>query len=159
MSISDSLAQNLLGALKNDLDGGYLFVFAGPVPADPDDALDMDTLHTQLLKLTVGNDGFTGLTFDAPIGNVLPKAAEEVWEGLVEFDGAQAGESTLSPTFYRFCATGDDGRVAAGTTRVQGTVGGPASAAGLKFDTDTVTANGSNTKGVGIYSITADQVG
>ncbi|WP_251267931.1 hypothetical protein, partial [Enterobacter hormaechei] len=67
MMISIPLAQALLGQVKNALDGGFLYVFAGPVPASADDALDMVGSHTQLAKLSVSGGG---LTFSAPVGNV-----------------------------------------------------------------------------------------
>lgn len=155
---SDALANLMLSALKDQLDGGFLYIFAGPVPADADDALDMGADHTQVIALTNNNDGITGLTFDAPVGGILSKAASEDWVGTVTFDGADGSMSTLAPTFYRFCASSDDGRSAGGLTpRLQGTVGGPASSARIKLDTDTVTANGSNTKGLSSFVVTAAQ--
>lgn len=155
---SDALANLMLSTLKDQLDGGFLYIFAGSVPADADDALDMLNEHTQLVMLTVGNDGITGLTFDAPVGGVLAKAAGEDWVGTVTFDGADGTMPTLTPTFYRFCANGDNGRSAGSATpRLQGTVGGPASSARIKLDTDTVTANGSNTKGLSSFVVTAAQ--
>ncbi len=155
MSISQQLAQLVLGETKNALDGGHLYVFAGPVPVTQDEALDMAGSHTQLVRLEA--EGL-GLTFAAPIGNVLPKNASEVWEGIVAFEGAEAAATSLTPTFYRFCAAGDDGRSEATGVRLQGTAGGPASNAAIQFGSDVMTANGSNSVGVGIYNVTADQV-
>lgn len=154
MTISIPLAQALLGQVKSALDEGFLYVFAGPVPATADAALDMVGSHTQLAKLSV--DG-NGLTFSAPVGNVLPKAPSEEWEGLIEFEGANAGAPSLSPTFYRFCAAGDDGRGASTGVRLQGTAGGPASNAAVLFSSDVMTANGSNSTGVSIFNVVADQ--
>ncbi|MDR1076356.1 MAG: hypothetical protein LBL59_08710 [Xanthomonadaceae bacterium] len=155
MAISDALALAALNAVKSGTDGGNLYLFNGPVPVDPDDALDMETDHTQLVKMTLGGDGSTGLTWGDPVGNVLPKPAGTVWEGLIAFDGAQAAQTSLSATFFRFCAAGDDGRGAGTTMRIQGTVGGPTSAADLILDNGTLTA-GANTQGVGIFSMIAD---
>lgn len=155
MTISTHLAQALLAETKGALDGGFIYVFSGPVPATPDAALDMSGSHTQLAKL---QNGLSGLTFSAPVGNVLPKNATEVWEGLIEFEGADGSATTLAPTFYRFCASGDTGRALATGIRLQGTAGGPASNAAVMFGSDTFTANGSNTLGLGIYNVTADQV-
>lgn len=133
--------------LKESLDGGFLYIFAGTVPADADAVLDMVATHTQIAKISVGNDGTTGLTFAAPSNGVLNKTGAESWEGTVAFDGADDGETTLTPTFFRFCGPSDTGRTAGGTTakRIQGTAGGPSSGADLDVGAETVTANGSNT--------------
>lgn len=158
MSISDDIAAATLGAIKSALDGGRLYIFNGPVPADADTALDMDTLHTELIVMTESNDGITGLTFDAPVGSSMGKAAAEVWEGLIgPFDGANDTAPTLAPTFYRFCGDGDDGRGAAVGPRLQGTCGGPSSGAALAFDTDTFTPDTVSTKGVGIFAVVVSQ--
>lgn len=130
---------------KNALDGGLIYLFAGSVPADANAALDMAATHTQVAILSLGGDGSTGLTFDSPTDGALIKPAVADWSGLVAFDGAQNGETTLTPTFFRFCATGDNGRSAGTGPRLQGTVGGPSSAANMKLLTSTLTANGSNT--------------
>jgi len=156
MTISIPLAQALLGQVKSALDGGFLYVFAGPVPATADEALDMSTSHTQLAKLSVvGN----GLTFAAPVGNVLPKEPSEEWEGLIEFDGANSEATSLAPGFYRFCSATDDGRGVGASVRLQGTAGGPASNAAVLFSSDVMTANGSNSTGVSIFNVVADQAG
>ena len=154
MTISIPLAQALLGQVKSALDGGFLYVFAGPVPATADEALDMVSSHTELAKLSVAGNG---LTFSVPVGNVLPKDPNEEWEGLIVFDGADAGAPTLSPTFYRFCAAGDDGRGTSTGVRLQGTAGGPASNAAVLFSSDVMAANGSNSTGVSIFNVVADQ--
>lgn len=150
---SNELAQLMLGAVKTALDGGSLTLFAGPVPADAGDALDMLADHTILAGLTVDGDGTTGLTFDAAVAAAVSKAAAEAWEGLVSFSGAQAMESTLAPTFWRFCASGDDGTALGISPRLQGTAGGPASSADIKLGADTLTANGTNTVGVSILNV------
>lgn len=130
--------------LKEQFDGGLLYLFAGPVPDTADAALDMVSQHTQVVAISVNSAG-TGLTFDAPNLGVLGKAEAEVWSGVVELVGAQAGAGTLAPTFYRFCAAGDDGRGAANAStgyRVQGAVGGPNSGAELQLGaTDLVEGN------------------
>lgn len=153
MSISTDLAAQALAAIKAELDGGFLYIYSGPPPASADAALDMGSAHTQLVKLSVNGDGSTGLTFAAPVGPVMSKNSAESWEGLIAFDGADDGESELAPTFYRFCGTGDDGRSASGGPRLQGTVGGPTSGANLVLGTDTLTDNGANSQGVGIFTV------
>ncbi|WP_454262113.1 hypothetical protein [Pseudoxanthomonas mexicana] len=135
-----------LAAAKAELDGGFCFLFAGPEPDSADEALDMGALHTEVVKLSLGGDGVTGLVFDAPSGGVLAKPNAANWSGLVAFSGAESGETTLVPTFYRFCPAGDNGRGAATTPRLQGSVGGPNSSANVRLSTNSVTANGSNTQ-------------
>lgn len=143
-----------LAALKAELDGGRMFWFSGPVPADENEALDMATDHTQLVEMTESGDGVTGLTFEAPSGTAMTKAAAEDWSGLIAFDGAEDGETTLTATFYRFCADGDDGRGAASGPRLQGTIGAPGSS--IPMVNADLTSNGSNTQGVGYFAVTEE---
>lgn len=155
MKYSNALAAAMLAAVKAELDGGYLYIFAGTVPDDASDALDMVTDHTQVVRISVDGDA-VGITFDAPTANVLSKAAAEVWSGLIAFDGTTAGPGTLTPTFWRLCAAGDDGRGAAGSNaRLQGTIGGPASSADIRLgDGTTMTDNGANTRSLPIFTVT-----
>lgn len=146
----------LLNALKNELDGGRMYWFSGPVPASADDALDMVNDHTQLVEMTESGDGVTGLTFDAAVGNAMVKAAAEVWSGLVAFDGAEDSESSLTATFYRFCADGDNGRGAGSGVRLQGTIGGPGS--DIPMTSAVLTDNGSNTQGMSYFAVIEDAV-
>ncbi len=155
MKANDKLFQDALAAVRTALNGGFLYFFAGAVPADADIALDMVNTHTQLAVLSVDNDGSTGLSFAAPVGPVLSKTGSEVWEGTIAFDGKEASETTLTATFFRFCPTGDDGRAAGGSgARVQGTVGNASSAADLKLTNPALTANGTNTVGTAIFNLT-----
>ena len=156
--ITDDLAAIMLSAFKSEMDLGFIYVFAGTVPASPDEALDMGSDHTQVAMLTVDDDGTTGLEFDAPDGAVVSKNSD-VWEGTIEFDGFEDAEVTLTPTFFRFCAAGDDGRAAATTPRLQGTVGGPASTADLRLATDDVTANGTNTVSAAMFNFRVSGLG
>lgn len=142
LKLSTATANGLANAigLKEQLDGGKLYIFAGPVPETADEALDLVNDHTELCVITV-NDSGTGLTFDAATNGVLGKAAAETWSGTCAFDGADAATTTLAPTFYRFCASGDNGRAAANTStgyRVQGSVGGPNSGADLQLGANTL---------------------
>lgn len=154
MKANTKLLDLMLTAAQTALDGGKLYFFAGTAPADADTALDMAATHTQLAVITVDGSG-TGLTFDNPTGGSLPKAAAETWEGTIAFDGKDDGETTLTATFFRFCPSGDDGRGAGSTgARVQGSIGGPSSAADLKLTSTSLTANGTNTTGAAIFNIT-----
>lgn len=147
---SVGLMNNMLAALKTDLDGGFLFVWAGPVPATPDEALDTATLHTQLVKMSVNGDGSTGLTFEAPAAGVLAKESTEVWKGPVAFDGVSSGASSLVPTFWRFCQAGDAGRTAATTQgRLQGRCG-PGQE--LVFVDPNFVPGGGNERGASIFN-------
>lgn len=148
MSLKFSIAAaNLLAAaLKAELDNGFLYLYAGPVPATASEALDMGADHTEVVKISVDGDGVTGLTFENPATAILAKEGDEDWKGTAAFDGAEDGEANLNPTFYRFCTAADNGRgVADGTTghRIQGTVGGPASGAEIVLEASAV-VNGAN---------------
>jgi hypothetical protein len=155
MKYSTYLAEAVLNAMAAALEDGFIYYFAGSVPDSADDALDMATDHTQVAKISVAG-GATGLTFDPATGNTLAKAAAEAWNGLIEFDGTTAGPGTITPTFFRFCSPGDTGRDAAGAgdMRLQGTIGGPSSGANIRLsDGTTMTDNGTNTRGLPIYTL------
>lgn len=125
---SVALKNSILAAMKANLDGGFLYLFAGTVPETADAQLDMSNVHTQLARMTVGGDGSTGLTFSAPDNGAMQKTPAENWTAITSFDGAQSGQSSLAPTFFRFCSSTDNGRGAANSTtgyRVQGTLSGP----------------------------------
>lgn len=140
-----------LGAIKTALDGGRMYWFSGAVPASAAAALDMVTEHTQLVMMTESGDGTTGLTFATPSGTSMLKASAEVWRGLIAFDGAEDSETTLTATFYRFCAAGDNGQAAATGPRLQGTIG-PAGS-DVPMASAALTANGSNTQGMSYFAV------
>lgn len=165
MAISISLAlRNALlegSSVKEELDGGFLYFYAGPVPADADTALDMVDDHTQLAKLAADDPpvdaGVTGLTFEAAATNgALPKTAAESWAALVHFNGAddaQAGVGPLTAAFFRFCGPGDDGR-AAGTTstpRIQGTIA--VAGADINMTSASLSDNGTNEVGLAAFEV------
>lgn len=137
ISVSSATLNGMLKnlGLSEQIAGGLLYLYAGPVPTNADAALDMTGLHTQVAVVSKDGLGVDGLTFEDPVNGVLAKAAAEAWESAAAFDGADDGLATLTVTFYRFCASGDDGRAAAGATdyRVQGTVGLLHSTADLKL--------------------------
>src|SRR5690606_39009058 len=110
MKITNALSAAALNALKTALDGGRMHYFAGPVPAEAGDALDMGNDHTELVMMTVDDDGVTGLTFETSVGGSLAKSGSEDWLGTITFSGAEDTETTLTPTFFRFCPSGDNGR-------------------------------------------------
>lgn len=159
MRMTPDLAEAVLNALKSELDGGFLYFFAGPVPDGPEDALDMMNDHTQVAMLSESNDGVTGLTFAAASDHTISKTPGEDWRGTVTFDGADDSETTLTPTFFRFCPDGDDGRGAATTPRLQGTIGGPNSTADVRLSSDTLTANGTNETGLAGFTVSLASLG
>lgn len=159
--VTPTLAAAMLNALKAQLDGGRIYIFAGAVPTDASEALDMVTEHTELAELTLNGGGVTGLTFDTTTSALISKAVAEVWSGLVAFDGADGpGPGTLTQTFFRFCEDGDNGRGAGtGLSRIQGTCGGPASTADGRLGSDTLTDNGVNTTGASIFTLSLASFG
>lgn len=166
LKLSDALANALLdgASLKTQLDGGFIYIFAGPVPATADAALDMTNLHTQLAKIAANDpavdDGTVGLTFAAVASNrALVKSANETWAARVHFDGKDAGAAgtdALTATFYRHCAAGDNGRAAGSgsTPRIQGTVG--VSGADMVLTNVALFDNNANTVGLATYEVRVD---
>ena len=144
MKITTELADAIAALYKAELDGGFLYIFSGPIPASAEDALTVGPGgdHTQLAMLSESDDGVTGLTWSAPVDGVIVKNPSETWEGLNDFDGAEELETTLTATFARFCPSGDNGRTAAVTPRVQFCITGPAGGCELLLNSTSVTANG-----------------
>lgn len=159
MKTTAAVLEAMLGAAKDALDAGFCTIFSGPVPAAAGDALDTGADHTQLARLTLDNDGTTGLTFDTAVAGLLAKPSGDVWEGTVAFDGAEDGETTLTPTFFRFTPAGDDPTASGTGARLQGSVGGPSSSAEMKLEGTTLTDNGSNTAVVATFNVRLTPVG
>lgn len=156
MKFSEALRNAVVatGSLRATINSCFLVFFAGPEPDLAETALDMVATHTQLARLTVNNDGTTPLTFEAAATHgVLTKTAAEVWKGLVAFDGAHAGETTLTPMFFRLVLAGDDGR-AAGTAqvRIQGSIGTDITS-DLVLLSASLTANGTNTTTLDLFQV------
>lgn len=162
--VSVALRNALLqgSSVKEELDGGFLYLFSGTVPATADTALDMVTVHTQLAKIAADDPpvaaGVTGLTFEAAaVNGALPKETTETWAAVIDFvgaDAADAGVSPLTASFFRFCGPGDNGQAAgdASTTpRIQGslaTAGGDINLVSTSLDD-----NGTNTVGVSVFEV------
>lgn len=111
--ISSGLRDALLldTGLSSCLDGGFIKIYGGTVPANADAALTGATL---LCTVSLAS-GATGLSFDAPAAGVLPKAAAQVWSGVNAASG--------TATFYRFAGAADTGVLSTSEYRVQGTIG------------------------------------
>lgn len=142
--------------IKEQFNLSFLYIFKGAVPATAEEALDVVTAHTEIVRVSNNSTG-TGLTFANPAAGVLSKTGAEVWSGVAALDGFDEVTDPATPTFYRLCAAGDNGRgVADGTTgyRIQGSVGGPGSGADLVLGAATIT-NGA-TQPIAAYEIFAD---
>jgi hypothetical protein len=169
IKLSDALANALLkgGTIDAELTGGFIYIFAGPVPANADAALDMTVstgLHTQLVKIAADavpvDSGVTGLQFAAAAASrALSKLASQTWAGKINFvgkDQGSAGVSPLTATFYRFCAAADNGQGAGtgSTPRIQGTV--DVAGADLNLTSVSLSDNGANVQGISAYEIRVD---
>jgi len=133
-----------LAALKADLDGGFLYIYAGPVPANPEDALSGQTL---LVKITESDDGSTGLTFATPAAGAMTKTLAEDWNAVITTSGTAA--------YYRFCDASDTPANASSTkTRLQGTCG--VAGADLNLATVNLIAGGGNSTGAGGFQVLED---
>jgi hypothetical protein len=163
IKVSTALRNGLLqgSSVKEQLDGGFIYFYAGAEPATADTALDMVGTHTQLAKIAADavpvDSGVTGLNFAATAsGGAIAKAAAETWAGKVNFvgkDAAQAGVSPLTPVFFRHCKAADNGQAIGDTTtpRIQGTLGTTGTDAILA--TATLSDNGSNVTGLATYEV------
>lgn len=163
IKLSDALANAILqnSSVKGELDGGFIYIFAGAVPTTADAALDMVTEHTLLAKIAADavpvDAGVTGLNFEAlAVSRAIVKETTETWAAKVHFvgaDSASAGVSPLTATFYRHCDAADNGQAigSASTPRIQGTVG--TSGADLVLTSVSLSDNGVNTVGVGAYEV------
>ena len=110
LKVSTPSVTSMAAALKAVLDGGFLYIFDGPVPTS---AADATTSATLLVTISKGDDGVTGLTFTAPTTGILSKTPSEVWEGTTVAGG--------TAVFFRFCENGDDPETAdPAAHRVQG---------------------------------------
>ena len=97
------------GSVKNQLDLGFLKIYAGAVPSDADASLGSATL---LCTITKNGDGVTGLSFAATAFADAVSKANEVWSGT--------NVATGTATFYRFVLTGDTGALSTTEKRIQG---------------------------------------
>lgn len=154
MRFSKGMQSHLLGSgsLKGALDGGFLYIYSGTVPAHADDAASGATL---LAKITVSGGG-TGLTFGTPVQSVtaggeqiatLSKTAAETWSGTILATG--------TASFFRYVEASDEANHAASTTtakRIQGTVGSPASLADLNLTSTSLTSG--QTQNIDYFQIT-----
>lgn len=116
--ISSQFANAFLAtdSLKTLLDLGFIYLYNGIIPATADAAIDGGS--GLVGKVTVGNDGTTGLTFASTASNgVIQKDASDVWSTTALL--------STTMTFFRFCVGADTGSgvSGAGNYRIQGTIG------------------------------------
>lgn len=112
IKVSTGLRNAVLGTSSLDaaLDLGFIKIYSGAAPASADDA----ATGTLLCTISVNSTG-TGLTFDAPSGGVMAKAAAEVWSGVNAASGTAA--------YYRHVGPADTGALSTTEPRLQGSVG------------------------------------
>jgi hypothetical protein len=114
IKFSTGLRNHVLGSgsLANALNGGFLNIYAGTVPADADASLGGAVL---LATVSVDGGGTVGLSFGTPaVSGVLSKTAAN-WSGTVLVGGTAA--------FFRWIITGDAGDASTAAIRMQGTAG------------------------------------
>ena len=116
--LSTGLRNDMLvtDGLRQLLAAGFVKIYAGTEPATADAAIDGGS--GLVGKVTVGNDGTTGLTFASTASNgVIQKDASDVWSTTALL--------STTMTFFRFCVGADTGSgvSGAGNYRIQGTIG------------------------------------
>ena len=100
------------GSVKSALDGGFVKLYAGTVPATADAALGAATL----LCVIYSNGVSAGVNLAATASDgAIAKAAAETWSGT--------NVATGTATFFRHVAAADDGGASITAPRLQGTVG------------------------------------
>lgn len=108
LKASTSIRNKMLvtGSLKSILDGGFIKIYSGAVPADADAAI----LSAQLL-CTISDDGAGLIMNPVAAGGAMTKA-NDVWSGTNVLGG--------TATFWRFVKTGDTGTSTTIEDRLQG---------------------------------------
>lgn len=101
-------------SLRAALNGGFIRMYTGAVPASADASLGSAVL---INEISAGGSG-SPLTLEltAPSG-VVTKSVGEVWTGSNLANG--------TPTFFRYVLDGDVGDASTTAVRFQGSVGGP----------------------------------
>jgi len=149
MKVGLGLANASMQNFATELTGSFIYIFSGAIPVDADAALDMVSVHTQLVKLAADAvpvvNGVTGIAFEATATNrAISKLAAQTWAGVNDFTGFEAAQTTLTGTFWRLCQAGDNGQAAGLTSnrRLQGTLG--VAGAELILTSAQITRNGTN---------------
>lgn len=140
LNATETLRNAMATAIGTALTGGKIYIYSGTAPVDANTALSLGATHTELAIIS-DDGGSGGLTFETAAVGVLAKESTQTWrEDNATFDGFDTATTTQTPTFFRFCEDGDNGRgVGTGLARIQGTVGGPSSSADLQLAETTIT--------------------
>lgn len=101
-------------SLRDALNGGFIHLYTGAVPASADADLGSAVLINTISG--GGNGDPLELEPTAP-GGVVAKSVSQNWTGNNLADG--------TPTFFRYVLAGDAGDASTSAIRFQGTVGGP----------------------------------
>lgn len=100
------------GGVWGALTDGFLYLYDGTQPA----SADTGATGTLLGKVTVGDNGTTGLEFEAPSAGVMTKDTDENWQ----FHGLAAG----NVGWFRFSEAADTpGNNSTTAKRIDGLVG------------------------------------
>jgi hypothetical protein len=106
------LGDNTNKGLQGVFAAGFLYIYSGTQPATADAAAN----GVQLGKVTISDDGTTGLQFELAAAGVLAKDTDEVWQ----FHGLTNGVAG----WYRFTtAAGNPATADATQVRVDGLIG------------------------------------
>ncbi len=126
------------GSLKAALDGGWVKIYAGAVPADAD-----STLASATLLCTISKDagGVTGLTIAAAASLGAISKANEVWAGVNALSG--------TASFWRFVKTGDTGVGSTTDVRLQGV----AATSGAELVMTSVTLSSGATQNIDYFAV------
>jgi hypothetical protein len=144
LRLSDAMRNKLLdggasGGIKAGLNGGFLYIYSGSQPNSANTAAS----GTRLGKVTVNDDGSTGLGFDSAASGVLSKAAAQAWK----FHGLANGIAG----WYRLCESTDNPDTTDATkARIDGAIG--TSGAELNLSNVSIVTNQVNT--VDAFTIT-----
>lgn len=126
--------------LRTIFSGGYLLLYAGPVPSSADDAIVGGT-HTLLCDVR-NNNTTTGITFaSSASGGSITKNLSETW--------SRAAGNTGTATFYRLVASTDTGASSTTEARLQGSIG----TSGADLNLTTTSLNASTVYTIDTFSV------
>lgn len=126
--------------LRTIFSGGYLLLYAGPVPSSADDAIVGGT-HTLLCDVR-NNNTTTGITFaSSASGGSITKNLSETW--------SRAAANTGTATFYRLVASTDTGASSTTEARLQGSIG----TSGADLNLTTTSLNASTVYTIDTFSV------
>lgn len=140
VKLSAALRNALLvtGSFKSQMDSSFLYLYDAANPATPEEA----QTGSVLVKITAAAGAAFTWAATAADG-VIAKNASETLESVITASG--------TATAFRICKGADDGTTTDNTKlRIQGSVGGPGSAADMVMSNNVLVDNDSNTQGISI---------